>query len=92
VKAPIIPTAIFGTERLPFNGAKGRRTSGRHEVVVRIGAPFQLPSQRVDGPRPKLAELTGLLMAEIAHLLPSEYRGVYADRVSDELSLPGRAR
>ncbi|MDI3339116.1 MAG: lysophospholipid acyltransferase family protein [Sphaerobacter sp.] len=81
--APIIPTAIWGTESLPFNGAKGRRRKrGWPQVRVRIGKPFHLPPPQ-PGTRPDLAALTDLMMIEVARLLPPEYRGRYADRVDD---------
>ncbi|HUZ00419.1 MAG TPA: lysophospholipid acyltransferase family protein [Thermomicrobiaceae bacterium] len=79
---PILPTAIFGTEVLPFNGQKGSRPGhGRPRVTVRIGKPFHLPERYPDERRPDLAVLTSLMMVEVARLLPPGYRGVYAERV-----------
>lgn len=82
-KCPIIPTAIFGTETLPLNGAKGRRRgSGRTQVTVRIGRPFTLPERRPGEPRPDLAMLTDAMMIEVAKLLPPRYHGIYAERMA----------
>jgi 1-acyl-sn-glycerol-3-phosphate acyltransferase len=88
---PVIPTAIFGTETLPFNGAKGRRR-GKTRVTVRIGKPFRLPSRTAGGERIDLRRLTDLMMVEVAKLLPPEYRGIYADRVEDEAGMASGAR
>ena len=79
---PIIPTAVIGTDTLPFNGSKGRR-EGKWRVTVRIGEPFYLRRQTEDGTKPNLAELTDQMMIEVASLLPEEYRGIYADRVRE---------
>jgi 1-acyl-sn-glycerol-3-phosphate acyltransferase len=80
---PILPVAITGSERLPFNGAKGRR-DGRpwpkrdhRGVRVRFGKPFTIPREH-DGRRLSHDEATERLMAEIVALLPPDYRGVYA--------------
>jgi 1-acyl-sn-glycerol-3-phosphate acyltransferase len=79
---PVIPTAIFGTETLPFNGAKGRRR-GKTRVTVRIGKPFRLSSRTTGGERVDLRRLTNLMMVEVARLLPPAYRGIYADAVGE---------
>lgn len=80
---PILPTAIIGSDRLPFNGHKGRRRAkGRLIVTVRIGKPFELTAKDAAGKRRDLADLTDEMMIEIAKLLPEEYRGIYAERLS----------
>ncbi|HVX30813.1 MAG TPA: lysophospholipid acyltransferase family protein [Nitrolancea sp.] len=80
--APILPTAIIDSDRLPFNGHKGRRrANGRLHVTVRIGTPFVLTVKDAEGKRRDLAELTDEMMIEIAKLLPESYRGIYADRL-----------
>jgi len=80
---PILPTAIIGSDTLPFNGRKGRRRSGRRpKVTVRIGEPFVLATKTPDGRRQDMAELTDIMMTHIARLLPEEYRGIYAARTS----------
>jgi 1-acyl-sn-glycerol-3-phosphate acyltransferase len=80
--APILPTAIFGTEVLPFNGRKGRRWGkGRPRVTVRIGSPFYLRPISAPHRHHAFVELTDVIMMEIARLLPPRYRGIYAERV-----------
>lgn len=80
--APILPTAIFGTEVLPFNGQKGgRRGRGRPRVTVCIGPPFHLLPIASPHRHQAFVELTDVIMVEIAQLLPSQYRGIYAERV-----------
>ncbi len=78
--APILPVAITGTERLPFNGAKAqsggpgcRRRPLR--VTIRIGEPFALPT-RADGRPLSSAAATDAIMERISQLLPPEYRAV----------------
>jgi 1-acyl-sn-glycerol-3-phosphate acyltransferase len=79
---PILPTAIIGSDRLPFNGHKGRRRgSGRLRVTVRIGKPFELAARDAAGKRRDLGALTDEMMIEIAKLLPEEYRGIYTERL-----------
>jgi len=91
---PIIPSTITGSERLPFNGKKGKLRAGMkqpdpgHEgVLVRFGEPFFVPRE-LDGKRLSADEATDLMMIELARMLPADYRGVYADRVDSAPSLP----
>lgn len=73
--APLLPVAIFGTERI-FPGRS--RVPHRTRVTVRIGPPFSLvhqPSGRLD--REELAAGTERIMREIAALLPEPQRGRY---------------
>jgi 1-acyl-sn-glycerol-3-phosphate acyltransferase len=84
---PVIPIAITGTERLPFNGVKAKAAAGlpwpeRDHTGVRIlfGEPFVVPRE-IDGRRVSSDEATEIIMREIARLLPPDYRGVYADQV-----------
>lgn len=80
--APILPVVIFGTEKMPFNGKKGRgQTWRRPQVIVRIGHTFNLPETQPGQRRPSLPSVTSFMMTEVARLLPQEYRGVYADAV-----------
>ncbi|HEU5434471.1 MAG TPA: lysophospholipid acyltransferase family protein [Thermomicrobiales bacterium] len=76
--APILPVAITGTERLPFNGLKRRSDQGCPRtpirVVIRFGQPFTLEA-RTEGRRLTSAEATDEIMAAIGRLLPDEYRG-----------------
>lgn len=77
---PVIPTAIWGTEVLPFNGYKGRvRGRGWPRVTVRIGEPFRIAVHHGAGQRRPLEEVAEEIMLAIARLLPPEYRGIYRD-------------
>jgi 1-acyl-sn-glycerol-3-phosphate acyltransferase len=89
---PILPVIITGSERLPFNGAKGRATAGITQpepghkgVRVLFGEPFRIPKE-TNGKRTTSAEATDLMMTEIAKLLPPDYRGIYADAVAQSSS------
>ncbi len=77
----IVPCAITGSERVPFNGAKGKgdfpqRDPGHKGVLVQFGEPFRLPDE-IDGKKVNAAAATDYMMHKVAELLPSEYRGVY---------------
>lgn len=88
--AIVQPVAITGTERLPMNGAKGRATGelernpGHTGTQILYGEPFRI-AREVDGTKISAETATDLMMVEIARLLPPDYRGVYADRLDDEL-------
>lgn len=71
---PLLPVAIWGTERLPENVRRLRRTP----VHMRVGRPFRLPGDGRARSR-ELEAYTDQIMCRIAALLPPEYRGVYAD-------------
>ncbi len=75
--APVLPTAIWGSEKMRFPGFLLRRTRGS----VRFGPPFRL-SQARRPTREQITEGTDEIMRRIAELLPPPYRGVYADSVS----------
>lgn len=85
--APVLPVAITGSERLPFNGSKGDtahihdRDGERAGVHIVYGEPFYLP-RTVDGKKLSAAEATDIIMLEIARLLPESYRGVYAEKLA----------
>jgi 1-acyl-sn-glycerol-3-phosphate acyltransferase len=88
--APVLPLVVTGTERLPFNGKKGKLQASakmpeRDHKGVRLlfGDPFIIP--RFIGDR-KISsdEATEIIMVEIARLLPPDYRGVYADALANE--------
>nr|WP_290668415.1 lysophospholipid acyltransferase family protein [Ardenticatena sp.] len=76
---PILPVAMWGTERLFDDWRHGRRG----HIVVHIGEPFSLPPLNTTRRREQRAEATQRIMCEIARLLPPEYRGVYANCVSE---------
>ncbi len=74
--APILPTALTGTERWQ---TKIRRFE-RLQLTLRFGKPFALPAP--EGRRVQESDLqryTDEIMCRIAVLLPADYRGVYAD-------------
>ena len=75
--APIVPTALTGTE--DENVVGSFRRLRRPKVVVRIGEPFTLPPIPSTDREAALQEYTDEIMCRIAALLPSSYRGVYAD-------------
>jgi 1-acyl-sn-glycerol-3-phosphate acyltransferase len=76
--------AITGTERLPFNGSKGKakgeleRDPGHSGAQILFGEPFRIPRE-IDGRRVTAEEATEILMLEIARMLPEDFRGVYAE-------------
>lgn len=81
---PIVPVAITGSERLPFNGAKGKRKdrtfpeSGHRGVRVQFGQPFYLPEE-IDGKRVNAAAATDYMMRKVAEMLPESYRGIFGE-------------
>jgi len=84
--APIVPVAVTGSERLPFNGSKGGGRAARRlsQSGVRIvfGEPFRLPSH-IDGKRTRADQAVELAMRRVAGMLPDVYRGIYADSKRD---------
>jgi cytidylate kinase len=87
--ALVLPVAITGSERLPFNGSKGEtaHAHGNDDAPVGVhivyGEPFYLP-RTVDGKKLSAAEATDVIMLEIARLLPESYRGVYAEKLANQ--------
>lgn len=82
--APIVPVAITGSERLPFNGRKGadgdherRPDPGHKGVRIVFGEPFQLPAT-IDGRRTSADRAIDLAMRHVAEMLPEAYRGIYS--------------
>jgi 1-acyl-sn-glycerol-3-phosphate acyltransferase len=73
--APVLPVAIYGTERLG-------RLWPRPAITVRIGRPIQ-PENLGRGRRDHQAVVDALMM-EVAALLPPAYRGVYATPPASE--------
>ena len=79
-RVPMVPVGITGTE-----GIKGVGWFlHRPEVTINIGKPFFLPSGDGKLSKAKLAELAHLVMRHIAELLPSEYRGNYAEGLNGD--------
>ena len=73
--APILPVGISGTEKIKGLAWLIRRPG----VTVNIGRPFSLPPPAGKLTRAELAGLTGSIMERIAELLPTGYRGEYAN-------------
>ncbi|GIW03914.1 MAG: 1-acyl-sn-glycerol-3-phosphate acyltransferase [Thermomicrobiales bacterium] len=85
---PVLPVAITGTERLPFNGAKGRLQAqhqlpdpGHRGVRIVFGEPFRIPRE-ILARRTTPEDATEIMMIKLAQMLPPDYRGVYADKVT----------
>lgn len=77
-QVPIIPAGIIGTTSDYWKNAKRGK---RPPLILRIGAPFNLPPMISKGKdrhasRQRNADL---VMSHLARLLPVEYRGVYAE-------------
>lgn len=72
---PVLPVGICGTE----NAIKEAFSLQNPRIRVRIGKPFRLPPIERKDRDEDLRRNTDLVMGHIAALLPSRYRGVYAD-------------
>ena len=72
--APIVPVAIWGTEKVHLP----RDIIGRTSVHVHVGKPFTLTAGKKIT-REDVAEGTRKIMMAIAEMLPPQYRGVYGD-------------
>lgn len=81
-RATILPVALTGTTNSAVYGAWKQRR--RPQVTLTIGEPFRLPELPLSGAqrRQLLDNVTTTIMTRIAELLPAEYRGVYADKVT----------
>lgn len=75
--APIVPTAIMGTEDSVVKARLKRLR--RVDVRVHFGQPFKLPPLPMDGRERVLQAYDDEIMCRIAALLPPERRGVYAE-------------
>lgn len=75
---PMVPAAVWGTEKIISNLKRLRRS----EVHLHIGQPFHLPEGRAN--TEQLEEYTDQVMLKIAAMLPPDYRGVYRGRMKDE--------
>jgi 1-acyl-sn-glycerol-3-phosphate acyltransferase len=73
--APILPMVIYGSEKFKDNLARLQRT----DFHIVVGNIFYLdnPGMRTSGPVRQ--EITDEIMFQISALLPSQYRGYYAD-------------
>ncbi len=78
--APILPIAVWGQERAMQCWARLHRA----DIHVRIAKPIILPPGTERARASELAVYTDQLMLTIARMMPPAYRGVYAERVSEE--------
>jgi 1-acyl-sn-glycerol-3-phosphate acyltransferase len=80
---PILPMAIWGTEKLlPINesGNMSAEKFVHADVKVNIGEPIRLPDKEKGEDKTAYEErAVTLLMKSIAELLPQQYRGKYRD-------------
>jgi 1-acyl-sn-glycerol-3-phosphate acyltransferase len=77
--APILPVGLAGTERLWPRGTFPR-VGGR--IVLRVGEPFRVADVLGTAARDRRTAkglATEIIMRRIAAVLPSAYRGAYAD-------------
>jgi NADPH:quinone reductase-like Zn-dependent oxidoreductase/1-acyl-sn-glycerol-3-phosphate acyltransferase/acyl carrier protein/NADP-dependent 3-hydroxy acid dehydrogenase YdfG len=70
---PVVPYAAWGHERW----RELLRRPKRMEIAIRIGEPISPPVAAAS--EPLLREYSDHVMIRIAQMLPSQYRGVYAD-------------
>jgi len=91
-KVPIVPVAITGSERLPFNGNKQHRRNspmpdpGHKGVRITFGEPFMIPDE-IDGKRTNATAAVEYIMQRVAAMLPVDYRGIYGPEQSQIIEL-----
>jgi 1-acyl-sn-glycerol-3-phosphate acyltransferase len=71
--APILPTAAHGQEQAMRYWKRFRRVP----IQIRVGQLIELPPGKAN--REQLEMFTQQIMIAIARLLPSDYRGIYAE-------------
>jgi len=74
-RVPIVPIAVWGTEKALPEIVHLRRA----HVTIRFGEPFILPPIDRKDRSGSLQRNTDEIMCRIAAMLPPEYRGVYQD-------------
>jgi 1-acyl-sn-glycerol-3-phosphate acyltransferase len=74
-QVPITPIAVTGTEKAFRELARLRRPN----ITLQFGEPFTLPPLDRQDRAGSLERNTEEIMCQIAVMLPSKYRGVYAD-------------
>lgn len=75
-RAPIVPAAIWGSERvLP----KGRWVPRPAEVHIVFGQPFSVLDLAAPADSSTNRGIADAIMARVAALLPAEYRGVFVE-------------
>ena len=77
---PVLPVGLVGTTDDFWQRAK---RGGKPQLEIRIGKPVHFPPMTEKGAARREArqQYADMVMSHIAGLLPSEYRGVYADSV-----------
>jgi len=73
-KAPIMPLAMFGGEKL----GKNIRRLTRTDFYIRVGESYELTGDIDIRDKSVRQQITDEVMCKIADLLPEDYRGVYA--------------
>ena len=73
--SPLLPMVYFGAEKFRHNLVRLRRT----DFHVVVGQPFYLNGEGVKVTRRVRRQMTDEIMWQLAALLPSAYRGEYAD-------------
>jgi 1-acyl-sn-glycerol-3-phosphate acyltransferase len=80
-KVPVVPVAVYGTERLmPINDQDmSAERIQPAEITVRIGRPFRVEelTLHVAEGEDERQVLADAMMTKVAELLPESYRGVY---------------
>jgi 1-acyl-sn-glycerol-3-phosphate acyltransferase len=76
--AVILPVVVWGHE----NALPALRRFRRADVHIRILPPVVPPPDFERARSPQLREVTEQLMLKMAQAMPGQYRGVYAERVS----------
>jgi 1-acyl-sn-glycerol-3-phosphate acyltransferase len=74
-RLPVVPIAIYGTERAHLYWIRLRRAP----MAVRIGPPVLLPPIDEGDRTAGLRQNTDEIMCQLAALLPPSYRGYYAE-------------
>jgi 1-acyl-sn-glycerol-3-phosphate acyltransferase len=72
---PIVPVGIVGSEHVSRELLRLRRPP----VTITVGKPYTLPAFDRENRQAWLSKYTDEIMCRIAALLPSNYRGFYAD-------------
>jgi 1-acyl-sn-glycerol-3-phosphate acyltransferase len=73
--APVLPLVYYGSESLRSNLARLRRT----DFHIRVGEPFKVRPQPGRISAPVRQQIADEIMYQLAVLLPTPYRGVYAN-------------
>ncbi len=78
-----MPVALIGSQQLPANLKRWRRTP----LTLRVGAcfgPLTLdPALKGPARRQQMDAMADEMMCHVAHLFPPEQRGYYADKLDE---------